>query len=99
MQAMRQNQGAVGGDRVALIRSMADRMSQGADALRRLADAAASLYASLDEAEKRRLEALAPMGSRVVGPGGIMGLGVMGSGGAMMRDADDGDDADDLDNR
>ncbi|WP_262266416.1 Spy/CpxP family protein refolding chaperone [Microvirga yunnanensis] len=96
MQAMRQNQGALAGDRVALIRGMADRMSQGADALRKLADAAAPLYATLDEAQKRRLQVLAPMGSRgVMGPGGMTGLGMMGSGGAMMLDDADGDGRDD----
>jgi hypothetical protein len=99
MQAMRQNEGAMAGDRVALIRSMADRMSQGADALRKLADAAAPLYATLDEAQKRRLQVLAPMGPRgVMGPGGMMGLGMTGSGGAMMLDDADGDD-DGQDNR
>lgn len=99
MQAMRQNQGAMAGDRVALIRGMADRMGQGADALRKLADAAASLYATLDEAQRRRLHVLAPMGPRgVMGPGGMMGLGMMGPGGAMMRDDADGDD-DGQDNR
>ena len=93
MQVMRQSQGAMAGDRVAMIRTMAERMSQGADALRRLADAAAPLYATLDEGQKRRLQVLAPMGPRgILGPGGMMGYG-----GAMMRggaggDEDDGDD-------
>ena len=93
MQVMRQSQGAMAGDRVAMIRTMADRMSHGADALRKLADAAAPLYATLDGGQKRRLEALAPMGPRgILGPGGRMGYG-----GAMMRggaggDEDDGDD-------
>lgn len=89
MQAMRQNQGAMAGDRVALIRTMADRLSQGADALRKLADAAAPLYATLDEAQKRRLQVLAP-----IGPRGMIGLGMMGSGGAMMHDGGDDDGQD-----
>ncbi|QFU18092.1 LTXXQ motif family protein [Microvirga thermotolerans] len=95
IQAMRQNRGAMAGDRVALIRAMAERMSQGADALRKLADAAAPLYATLDEAQKNRLQVLAPMGPRgIMGPGATMGFGRMGSGGAMMGDDDDGDGQD-----
>ena len=82
MQDMRESQGGRTGDRIAMIRSMADRMSQGADALRKLADAAAPLYAALDGAQKRRLQILAPMGPR----------GMMGLGGAMMRDGADDDD-------
>ena len=88
MQAMRESQSGRTGDRVAMIRSMADRMSQGADALRKVADAAAPLYATLDEAQKHRLQILAPMGPRgIMGQGGMMGLG-----GAMMRDGADDDD-------
>lgn len=40
------------------LRALADRMSQGADALRKLSDAAAPLYATFDEAQKRRLRVL-----------------------------------------
>jgi hypothetical protein len=92
MRALRQSRDTMAADRVATVRAMADRMSQGADALRKLADAAAPLYATLDESQKRRLEALAPMG-----PGGILGPGGrMGYGGAMMRSgADDDDDGED----
>lgn len=46
------------------LRFMADRQAASADALRKLADASAPLYASLDEAQKRRLRVLA----RFVGP-------------------------------
>jgi K+ transporter len=52
-----------------------------AAAMRKLADAAAPLYATLDEAQKRRLQVLVRIGGR-----GMMG-------GAMMRggSVDDGD--------
>jgi zinc resistance-associated protein len=76
-------------DPVGLLRGMADHMSQGADAMRKLADAAAPLYATLDEGQKRRLQVLVRMGSR-----GMMG-------GAMMRggSVDDDDDESSRDNR
>jgi zinc resistance-associated protein len=45
----------------ALLRGMADRQGARADALRRLADASAPLYASLDDAQKRRAFALVRM--------------------------------------
>ena len=82
MQAMRQTRGMMASDPVGLLRGMADHMSQGADAMRKLADAAAPLYATLDEGQKRRLQVLVRMGGR-----GMMG-------GAMMRggSVDDGDD-------
>ena len=76
---------------------MADHMSQGADAMRKLADAASPLYATLDEAQKRRLQVLVRMGGRgMMGQG--MGRGMMGSG-AMMPGASGDDDDDDQDNR
>ena len=89
MQAMRQSRGMMASDPVGLLRSMADHMSQGADAMRKLADAAAPLYATLDEGQKRRLQVLVRMGSR-----GMMG-------GAMMRggSVDDDDDESSRDNR
>jgi zinc resistance-associated protein len=46
-------------DLPALLRSMADRQGARAEALRRLADAAAPLYATFDEGQKRRLRLLA----------------------------------------
>lgn len=45
-------------DLPSMLRLMADRQSGRADALRKLADAATPLYASLDEAQKRRLVVL-----------------------------------------
>ncbi len=50
MQAMRQGRGMTADDPVGLLRSTADRMSEGAGATRKLADAAAPLYATLDDA-------------------------------------------------
>ncbi|QRM35193.1 Spy/CpxP family protein refolding chaperone [Microvirga sp. VF16] len=102
MQAMRQTRGMMAGDPVGLLRTMADRMSQGADAMRKLADAASPLYATLDESQKRRLRVLVRMGGRgMMGPG-MMVQGVMGSGGSMMPSGsgfDDGDNADSQENR
>jgi hypothetical protein len=93
MQAMVQNRATIVADPVGLLRTIADRMNQGAEAMRKLADAAAPLYATLDEGQKRRLPVLIRMGS----PGMTGGMrGMMGSGGAMMRDdADDDDDGQD----
>ncbi len=92
MQAMRQTGGMMAGDPIGLLRGMADHMSQGADAMRKLADAAAPLYATLDEAQKRRLQVLVRTGSR-----GMMGWGMMEpSRRALMRgwfgDDQDNDD-------
>lgn len=89
MQAMRQTRAMMASDPVGLLRGMADHMSQGADAMRKLADAAAPLYSTLDEGQKRRLQVLVRMGSR-----GMMG-------GAMMRggSVDDDDDESRRDNR
>jgi hypothetical protein len=89
MQAMRQTRAMMASDPVGLLRGMADHMSQGADAMRKLADAAAPLYSTLDEGQKRRLQVLVRMGRR-----GMMG-------GAMMRggSVDDDDDESGRDNR
>ncbi|WP_245435388.1 Spy/CpxP family protein refolding chaperone [Microvirga calopogonii] len=94
MQAMRQARGMMASDPVGLVRAMADRMSQGGDAMRKLADAAMPLYATLDEAQKRRLQVLVHMGGRgMMGPG-MMERGMMGPGGMMPGGSDD-DDSDD----
>ena len=100
MQAMGQTRGMIAADPIGLLRTMADRMSQGAEAVRKLADTAAPLYATLDEGQKRRLQVLVRMGSpgMMGGMRGMMGPGMMGSGGAMMRDDPDDDD-DGQDNR
>ena len=102
MQGMRQTRGMMASDPVGLLRAMADRMGQGSDAMRKLADAASPLYATLEEAQKRRLQVLVRMGSRgMMGPG-MMGRGMMGTGGAMMPGGsgdDDDDNADSQDSR
>lgn len=99
LQGMRQARGMMASDPVGLLRTMADRMGQGADAMRTLADAASPLYATLDEAQRRRLKVLVRMGGRgMMGPQ-MMGRGMMGPGGAMMRDNIDNDDDDSEDNR
>ena len=88
IQMMRRGQPRMEDDPISALRSMADRMTEGAGAARKLADAAAPLYASLDEAQKRRLRVLA----RDMGPPGMMG----GAGRSMMRgwfgDRDDDED-------
>lgn len=76
-------------DPVNVLRSMAERMTQGADATRKLADAAAPLYASLDEAQKRRLPILMRMGAH-----GTMIGRKMGRGGTMMPGQSDDDNDD-----
>lgn len=90
MQAMRQTRGMMTSDPVGLLRGMADHISQGADAMRKLADAAAPLYATLDEGQKRRLQVLVRMGGR-----GMMGRGMMGSGSGMMGGSSGNDNDDD----
>jgi zinc resistance-associated protein len=59
MRAWRESRGQIRDDIPGLLRGMADRQAARADALRKLADAAAPLYASLDESQKRRLLVLA----------------------------------------
>jgi hypothetical protein len=89
MQARRQTREMMASDPVGLLRRMADHISQGADAMRKLADEAAPLYATLDEAQKRRLQVITRMGGR-----GIMGRGMMGPGGTMVGGSPDNDDDD-----
>lgn len=90
MQVMRQNRDMMRTDPVGTLRAMADHMSQGSEAMRKLADAAAPLYATLDDAQKRRLHVLVRSMPRA-----MMGRGMMGPGRrAMMRDWDDDDDQD-----
>jgi hypothetical protein len=86
MQAMRSRRGTMADDPIGALRTMADAMSQGAEAMRRLADAGEPLYDTLDEAQKRRLRVLASMG-----PGGMMGMRGMGA----MRRWDGGREGDD----
>jgi hypothetical protein len=88
MQGMRQSRGMMASDPVGFLRTMADRMGQGSEALRKLADTAAPLYTTLDDAQKRRLRVLVRMGGR-----GMMGRGMDG-GRAMMQGGHDDDDDD-----
>jgi hypothetical protein len=75
-------------DPVATLRAMADRMGQGASAASRLAEAAAPLYATLDDAQKRRLRVLV----RDMGPPGMMGRGGRGLMRGWFGNRDDDDD-------
>lgn len=68
-------------DMPGLLRFMADRQAASADALRKLADASAPLYTSLDEGQKRRLAVL----SRFMRSGGGMERGGMERGGMEHR--------------
>jgi hypothetical protein len=74
MREWRESRGERRDDIPALIRGMAERQAARAEALRRLADAAAPLHATLDEAQKRRLPAL----MRGLRPRGMMGGGRRG---------------------
>ena len=74
------------------LRFLADRQAASADALRKLADASAPLYAALDDGQKRRMAVLARGFMRQAGPGrhgghwrrqGMMEEG--GFGGPMRR--------------
>ena len=73
------------GDIPGQLRYMADRQAASADALRRLADASAPLYASLDEGQRRRMQVLA----RFMRPGAGMHRGG-GHEGRMRRGALEG---------
>ena len=101
MQAMHQARGMAASDPVGMLRAMADRMGQGADAMRKLTDAASPLYAALDEAQKRRLQVLVRMGGRgMMGQGMMMmGRGTMRPGGAMMPGGAGDDDDDNQESR
>jgi zinc resistance-associated protein len=76
---MRENRDAARPDPVQRLRTMADRMGENAATMRKLADAAGPLYASLDEAQKRRVDRVMQRGGRMMMGGG--GHGRMGGGG------------------
>ena len=59
VRAWRESRGQNRDDIPGLLRGMADRQAARADALRKLADAATPLYASMDEGQKRRALVLA----------------------------------------
>jgi len=76
MDEMQQRRGAMMGDPIGMLRRMAEHMGQGADAARKLADAAAPLYGTLDESQRRRLRVLAAMGPGAMGHGGTRSRGI-----------------------
>ncbi|MBX9576771.1 MAG: Spy/CpxP family protein refolding chaperone [Caulobacteraceae bacterium] len=82
---MRENRDAAARpDPVQRLRTMADRMGENAASMRKLADAAAPLYASLDEGQKRRVDRMMQRGGRMMmggGGGGGGGWGGEGHGG------------------
>ncbi|HYI88785.1 MAG TPA: Spy/CpxP family protein refolding chaperone [Beijerinckiaceae bacterium] len=59
MRAWREGRGRDSDDLPAMLRGLSERQLASGEALRKLADAAAPLYASLDEGQKRRLRVLA----------------------------------------
>jgi hypothetical protein len=69
MQSMPDEHRRMRDDPIGMLQAMADRMSEGVDALRKLSDAAGPLYATLDDAQKRRI----PMLVMGMGPGGMSG--------------------------
>ncbi|MBL8588299.1 MAG: Spy/CpxP family protein refolding chaperone [Methylobacteriaceae bacterium] len=79
MPAMRQAAPPAADDPIARLRAGADRARARADAMTRLADAAAPLYASLSDEQKTRLRALTGGGMGMgMGVGMGMGMGMMG---------------------
>jgi zinc resistance-associated protein len=81
----RESRGERSDDIPAIIRGMADRQAARAEALRKLADAAAPLYATLDDGQKRRLRVLA----RGLRPHGMRGGGWRDGGMRPWRDGRD----------
>jgi hypothetical protein len=85
---MRENRDAAARpDPVQRLRTMADRMGENAATMRKLADAAAPLYASLDEGQKRRVDRMMQRGGRMMmgGGGGWGGEGRGGHGGGYWE--------------
>ena len=78
----RRTRGRMSDDAPGALRAMADAASARGDALRKLDDAATPLYASLDEAQKRRALVLARPMHRM-GHGGHGGPGMRGRHGGM----------------
>ena len=96
MREMRQQrqQGQAQPDPVTRLRAASDRMAEGAASMRKIADAAQPLYASLDAAQKARIDRL--MSRRFMrfaeggGPGGMMERGGMMGHGGRGGGSDDG---------
>lgn len=79
---MRENRDAAARpDPVQRLRTMADRMGENAATMRKLADAAAPLYASLDDGQKRRVDRMMQRGGRMMMGGGGWREGRGGHGG------------------
>jgi zinc resistance-associated protein len=73
-------------DLPAILHDIAERQAARAEALRKLADAATPLYASLDEGQKRRLRILArPMQRQLGVMGGFDGMRGQGRGDGQQR--------------
>lgn len=70
---MREGRGPAAQDPIQRMRAASDRMAEGASTLRRIADAAQPLYASLDEGQKRRAERMIMRGRGMMGGGMMMG--------------------------
>lgn len=77
---MREGRGPAAQDPIQRMRTASERMAEGAATLRKIADAAQPLYASLDEAQKRRAERMMLRGRGMMGGGMMMG-GWQGRGG------------------
>jgi zinc resistance-associated protein len=75
---MRENRDAPRPDPIQRLRAASERMAAGAAVMKKLADAGAPLYASLDENQKRRAE-------RIMMRRGMMGGGMMGGHPGMMH--------------
>lgn len=71
---MRENSAAPRPDPIQRLRTAADRMAENAAVMRKIAEAGAPLYASLDENQKRRAERIL-MRRGMMGPPGMMGGG------------------------
>ncbi|MGL4286797.1 MAG: Spy/CpxP family protein refolding chaperone [Phreatobacter sp.] len=71
---MRSNPNQAQVDPIQRLRTAAERMATNAAAMKKLADAAQPLYASLDASQKRRADAMLSRGR------GMMGAGMMGHG-------------------
>lgn len=84
MQERQESRGQRSDDVPGIIRGMADRQAARAEGLRKLADATAPLYATLDEGQKRRLQVL----MRRLRPHGMIGGRGYGEGMRRWRDQD-----------
>ena len=75
---MRENRDAARPDPVQRLRTAADRMAESAATMRKIADAGQPLYASLDEAQKRRVDRIMMRRGMMMGGWGGHGMGSRG---------------------